>query len=137
MRNRTPKRALIEKEARILEAVFLDEMHHTCAMCGGGVAGVHHIIAGPNRARALLIRAVWLPLCWICNSDKAEDKATWPVPRQLALKLKADPMYFDLDEVNKLLAPKDHPNPPKAVAPEDVLPWIVANAREAWGTTWQ
>ena len=140
MRSRTPKRAKVELEARKLEAVFLEDMNHICIICGAASAGVHHMIAGPNRGRALLVRASWLPLCWPCNSDKAEDKKTWPIHRQLALKFMCDPMFFDLYEINKLLAPKECRSIPQAVDPEDVLPWIVSEARAVWmrdrGAAW-
>jgi hypothetical protein len=49
----------------------------------------------------------------------------WPLARQLALKALLDPLFFDLDKINEILAPAGCPNPPKRVTAEEVLYWIV------------
>jgi hypothetical protein len=55
--------------------------------------------------------------------------------RKLAVKIQHDADWFDLDEINRLLAPEGHPNPPRAVNEADVLQWIVYHKKRHWSIT--
>lgn len=67
---------------------------------------VHEILNGPNRQMALDKPYACLVLCWHCNGSEVEDKAKWPVERQLALLQARSPEDYDLVAVNWLMNPK-------------------------------
>jgi hypothetical protein len=74
-----------------------------CMICGSCTGGgdVHEIARGPSRKEAYHNRAAWLLLCRQCH-DEVGNYMLWPIARQLAVKLVADPDYFDLEVVNRL-----------------------------------
>ena len=120
MRRESLKRQALRRKVKAAERAFLEE-HSSCARCGRKDPAIHHIIAGPNRGRALEVRAAWLPMCSICNCYLMEDKALWPLTRQLALKLITDPNHFDLGEINRLLAPEGAQTIPQRFTLADIV----------------
>lgn len=89
-----------------------------CMICGAHPASqngrmpshnqlcVHEILNGPNRQKALDKPYACLVLCWHCNGSEVEDKAKWPVERQLAVLQAASPDDYDLVAINYLMNPK-------------------------------
>lgn len=79
--------------------------HDYCMACGArrGLE-THEIASGPARQKALKIPATWLRLCNGCHQgDEGFDNyAVWPIVRQLALKKRCDPEYYDRVQVNLL-----------------------------------
>lgn len=115
----------LKPEREFIKFVKDDPDGGCCPICGREELILHHMVAGPNRGRALLVRAAWLAICNYCNTGEIEDELQWPIAKQLALKLVQDPEYFDLAEVNKLFAPEGHPNPPRRVTMTDVVKYLV------------
>ena len=76
----------------------------------------HEILQGPLREQALYKRSCWLALCRECH-DAMHDKSIWPVERQLALKLLADPNFFNLAEVNEI-------RKRRSLTYEDIVVWL-------------
>jgi hypothetical protein len=74
-----------------------------CMICGSCTGGgdVHEIARGVSRKDSYHNRAAWLLLCRQCH-DEVGNYMLWPIVRQLAVKLVADPDYFDLEAVNLL-----------------------------------
>ena len=73
-----------------------------CMLCNKKLStDVHEIARGTYRAQAKLKPSCWLTLCRGCHSAM-DDYSTWPITRQLALKLIVDPGRFDLAEVNEV-----------------------------------
>ena len=60
---------------------------------------LHEINRGSMRQQSYGEPATWLALCFSCHAamDLYSD---WPVAKQLALKLVADPVNFDLHKIN-------------------------------------
>lgn len=84
--------------------------HTECMVCGHvdrwpRWLETHEIACGPARQAALEEPATWLRACGEpCHQGKhgLHDYATWPIARQLALKKKCDPKYYDRKRVNGL-----------------------------------
>ena len=62
---------------------------------------MHEIARGSHREAAFVDPATWLVLCRNCH-EKLGDYRLWPIARQLALKLVADPQRFDLAKINSI-----------------------------------
>lgn len=77
---------------------------------------VHEIANGPLRQKALDKPFACLVLCWHCNGTAVENKAEWPVARQLALLKERSPEDYDLMAFNLLV----NERAPNRWAPEDV-----------------
>lgn len=61
----------------------------------------HEIARGPARKLAYADRTAWLRLCAGCH-EAVGNLREWPIARQLALKLLCDPVWYDVERVNKL-----------------------------------
>lgn len=94
------------------------EAHPRCAVFPGLPSRERHEITnGPNRQRALD-----QPAAILAVSRKGHKVVQHEhIYRQCARKLLVNPEEFNLDVINKLLAPKDHPDPPKYVELKDVV----------------
>jgi hypothetical protein len=84
------------------------EENPNCAICRclDGVpeteaTEIHEISGGPLRQFALARPEQFLSLCRSHHAS-VHDTDSWSVPRQLAVKLIADPVYFDLVLFNSL-----------------------------------
>lgn len=85
---------------------------------------VHEICSGGNRQRATDHRDSCLVLCDYCNANIFTDKALWPIERQCALKLLTDPAFYNLDTINRLLAPKDCADVPQHITHAKVAKFL-------------
>lgn len=93
-------------------------LHPQCAVFPSAPSiEVHEITAGPDREAALdnpaAVLAVSRPGHLVIQYETLE--------RQCARKLLVTPDEFDLDEINRLVAPRDCPNPPRRVTLADVV----------------
>lgn len=62
----------------------------------------HEILNGPLRDKVLMEPSCLIVACWYCNQYELEDKARWPLSRQLyVIKTKA-PERYDLRRVLEL-----------------------------------
>jgi hypothetical protein len=66
---------------------------------------VHEIANGSHRQKAQDKPYACLVVCWGCNAA-LNDKARWPVARQLAVLKKRSPDDFDLPAFNYLVNPR-------------------------------
>lgn len=99
MRNRSNKRARIERKLAPIRAAYVARAR-LCECCGKRQADqCHEIVGGSNRWITFQERCFWLAVCFDCNMFALTDKKEWPLVRQLKLKLLADPEYFDLARV--------------------------------------
>jgi hypothetical protein len=99
-----------------------------CQLCGLTQAtAVHEICSGPARKGALKHRETWLALCSTCH-HRMHDYSDFPIERQCALKLLADPEWFDLAMICFLRGRAE-----TAIVLADVAPWLCLNARDAKG----
>lgn len=74
----------------------------TCQRCAKRLAtDLHEIARGSHRHLAVEEPCCWLALCRKCHREM-DDYSIWPIARQLALKLIADPNRFDLDRFNEI-----------------------------------
>lgn len=62
---------------------------------------LHEIARGIHREEATKHPEAWLLLCLWCHEEMG-DYSRWPLARQLALKLVADPTRFDLAKINEI-----------------------------------
>ncbi len=62
---------------------------------------VHEIARGIHKEESEKHPATWLCLCRKCH-DEMDDYSVWPIARQLALKLVADPSRFSLSKINEI-----------------------------------
>ena len=91
-------------ETTPLRRAFREEIGR-CMLCqmpslyeGFGLE-VHEMLGGTgNRPKAVYLRELWLLLCGICH----KEVQGWKLAKQLALKLREDPWWFDLDAVRKV-----------------------------------
>lgn len=101
LRTKSPKRAKQDRQTtparKAYKAEFL--MCHRC--CKRPATDTHEIARGTHKAAAMKEPCTWLALCRT-DHDEMGDYSIWPVARQLALKLVADPNRFDLKKFNKL-----------------------------------
>lgn len=81
---------------------------------------IHEITGGRNRKRSLTEPAVMVAVSGIGHSYLQNA----PKARQLAYKLVATPLEFNLDKVNEILALKGEPNPPQAITLADVAAYL-------------
>ena len=125
LRHKSDKRRRMEYKLIKPERDFLDFVGGNCPICGANGLVLHHMVAGPNRWRALKERAAWLGICNVCNTGDVEDETKWPLARQCALKFLQDPEFFDLATINRLLAPEGHPSPPYRITLTDVAQWLL------------
>lgn len=91
MRNRTAKRAKIERENRDWRhQLVLDVRHCQLPDCEGQfqqVLTVHEIARGTGgRPLAIQERLACLVVCPHCNTEKLTNYALWPPERQVALQ---------------------------------------------------
>lgn len=74
-----------------------------CMLCNKRKAvDVHEIVTRAKSDKSVEHRCAWLCLCRTCHDDEVGDYSRYPISRQLALKLVADPEAFDLATINKL-----------------------------------
>lgn len=74
-----------------------------CMLCNKRKAvDVHEIVTRAKSGKSVEHRCSWLCLCRTCHDDEVSDYSRYPISRQLALKLVADPEAFDLKQINKL-----------------------------------
>ncbi len=91
-----------------------------CMLCNKRKAtDVHEIVTRAKSATSVEQRCSWLCLCRTCHDDEVGDYSRYPISRQLALKLVADPMAFDLAAINKLRG-----NDPNEFTMGDVTRWL-------------
>lgn len=91
-----------------------------CMLCNKRKAtDVHEIVTRAKSAKSVEQRCSWLCLCRTCHDDEVGDYSRYPISRQLALKLVADPMAFDLAAINKLRG-----NDPNEFTMGDVTRWL-------------
>ena len=81
----------------------------------------HEILNGPLRLKTVNEPCSLLVLCWRCNSIEFTNKKKWPIPRQLALLQKWNPVGYDLERFNWLRNPD---------APKYVEQWEVDEYKE-------
>lgn len=125
MRPYTKKRARLNRQAEPARAAFRGEFHlcmNCCRRLAEECRDIHEIARGPNREEALKHRCAWLLLCRGCH-DEMDDYSVWPLARQLALKLLADPGHFSLEEFNLIRG-----RAPTAITLADIVPFL--NLRE-------
>jgi hypothetical protein len=123
MRKVSTKTQSLQKKWGPVRKEFLEQFP-ICCICGGPSQCVDEILRGKNRLRALVERACWLPACGLCNTGDLADPGYWPVERKLAVKLLVDPGWFDLNTVNRVLAPAGARDIPRAYTGDDVLDWL-------------
>jgi hypothetical protein len=91
-----------------------------CMLCSKRKAtDVHEIVTRAKSDLAVENRCTWLCLCRTCHDREVADYGRYPVSRQLALKLVADPEAFDLAKVNELRG-----NDPNEFTLADVVRWL-------------
>jgi hypothetical protein len=79
----------------------------SCQVCVSRRASdCHEITRGAYREKALRHRAAWLAVCRECHEELGDYRA-WPITRQLAVKLLADPWHFDLAVVNEIRSDRE------------------------------
>jgi hypothetical protein len=93
-----------------------------CFLCGAQASDVHEIARGPNRQKALLVRAAWIRCCSDCHHRRLDGM---PVARQLAYKALGDPCGYSREEVNAL-----RNRAPNAVSEKDVITQIADIVRK-------
>ncbi len=113
LRRQSKKHAARAASCRDLRKALVAEVGH-CEMCGhdplrvkpGGIRwqlACHEIGNGANRQKCLDKRYALLVLCWLCNSEKATDKAEWPEARQLAALKRSRPEDYNLLAYNGIV----------------------------------
>lgn len=80
----------------------------------------HEILPGPLRQRVLDVPSCLLVVCWHCNTGPLEDKAEWPLVRQLAVIKAKAPERYDLQEVLAIRNPRAM----EFITEEDVDVWV-------------
>ena len=122
---RTPLRRVSKKTAKVDRAIKREreeyrEEFHICQVCNRALAtDVHEVARGSHRAKAKLERCCWLAVCAPCHSEKLSDYSQFPITRQLAVKLVADPKFFDLKRFNEIRG-----RSPEAITLEDLQKWL-------------
>lgn len=95
--------------------------HDECFICGSRkMLESHEICCGPSRQKALEEPATWLRLCAECHRGKngVHNYAVYPIFRQLFLKKRNDPEYYDRVKVNRLRGRAD-----EAITEAEVDEW--------------
>lgn len=100
MRRISKKRRRLLKEADEARNAFRIE-HPRCMICGVQACDIHEIARGSLRHKAYCDRHTWLHLCRKCH-DAVGNYANWPIARQLSVKMRSDPEYYDLEHFNRL-----------------------------------
>jgi hypothetical protein len=101
MRRLSKKRASALKRISDDRKAFLAEFPR-CMICGTKQSrDVHEIARGASRGKAEQFRQTWLALCGWCH-DAVDDYEQWPITRQLAVKRRCDPAWYDRVFVNRL-----------------------------------
>lgn len=91
-----------------------------CQLCGKRQAtDCHEIARGAHREAALKYRAAWLAVCRTPCHDDLDDYEKWPISKQCAAKLVADPEHFDLKVINQLRGRAE-----TALTLADVAQWL-------------
>lgn len=101
MRHNTPSRAKYNRDAQPARLEYAAE-RGKCALCGwsGDGLSVHEMCNGAERKAALIVPANWLVLCYAtCHLQQVQN---WPLAKQCALKLRADPRRFNLRAITEL-----------------------------------
>lgn len=101
MRRQSKKRARASRKSKPSREHYLARVWLCECCCKRPATQVHEIVGGSNRWITEHERCFWLAVCWQCNTQRltANGSGEWPLVRQLKLKLKADPEYFDLARV--------------------------------------
>jgi hypothetical protein len=107
MRTVSKERAALKRKTDKPRTDYVKESQ-MCQVCGCCFAvQCHEICRGSSRAEALKHRALWLAVCVECHDDLG-DYREWPISRQCAQKLLADPLHFDLQLVNRVRGRADN-----------------------------
>lgn len=101
MRPMSKKNAANNRKAKGGRDAFREQFHVCQCCCRATGTDIHEIARGAARSAAIHRRESWLLVCRQCHDD-LDDASQWPVERQLAAKLLADPDYFDPPVVNRL-----------------------------------
>jgi hypothetical protein len=117
MRNQSASKRREIKETKPERDAFKMEFER-CMRCGKWLPfhdrQVHEILRGTGyRPKSVHFRELWLLLGGCCH----EEVGSWKLPEQLALKLREDRLYFDLDCVRQV---KDNGRRPVVVTMADV-----------------
>lgn len=101
MRPVSKKRSAYAKSIKPMLDEFRAEFP-TCMVCGGTWAlAVHEIARGAHRKQARGDRRALLRVCGQCH-EEMDDYSQWPIARQAAVKLVADPKWFCLETLCEL-----------------------------------
>lgn len=122
MPRQSKKRKQLMKAVNPLRDAYRKEFPKCQCGCGRDACELHEITAGAAREKALSIREAWLHLASECH---AKTQFTC-VPYQCALKLLADPDYFNLRTINALRGRAEG-----AITLADVAPYLMLKARPA------
>lgn len=95
------KRAELNRKAKPIRESYKAEWVMCQVCCQRVAVDLHEIARGIHRAAAISEPCTFLCLCRGCH-DKLGDMREWPICRQLAAKLLADPAKFDLARFNEI-----------------------------------
>jgi hypothetical protein len=121
MRRQSKKAAKRAREVAPMRDGYL-ESHPNCAVYRElPSVEIHEITNGANRQAALDVPAALLAV-----SRRGHDRIqSEPKELQLAVKLCATPDEFDLDAVNRLVAPRGAENVPERFTLASVAQWLM------------
>lgn len=101
MRRQSKKRAAASRQNSSARKAFRAEFPK-CMICQRKRSeDVHEIARGASRAKAESVRQTWLAVCRACH-EELDDYSVWPISRQLAVKRRCDPEWYDREMVNLL-----------------------------------
>ena len=101
MKKYSAKRAELNRKAKPIREEYKAEWVMCQVCCQRVAVDLHEIARGVHRAAAISEPCTFLTLCRLCHNDLG-DLREWPICRQLAAKLLADPTKFDLARFNEI-----------------------------------
>jgi hypothetical protein len=104
MRNKTPKRAALDRQTEKVAKAYREEFIwcQRCKICRA--TDIHEIASAAARAQARGERCCLLALCRECHEALHEDRV---IAKELALKLVVDPEHFNRSRVLELMGYAD------------------------------